>query len=161
MPYTPDKKTPLELYEARNAVRIAQWTGADTWAPDALQRAKIALQNAEDEYGGRSTNKKTVQQNSRDAAQTAEDARLITIRKIEDQQTADAQAAATSARGGCGGAGCGSGSAASCGRATENGCGAGEGTGRCGCATCIGTAASCGGSECGGGAAGSIAGSGG
>jgi outer membrane protein OmpA-like peptidoglycan-associated protein len=51
------------------------------------------LQNAEDEYAGKSTNKKTVQQNSRDAAQTAEDARLITIRKIEDQQTADAQAA--------------------------------------------------------------------
>ena len=43
MPYTPDKKTPLELYEARNAVRIAQWTGAETWAPDALQRAKISF----------------------------------------------------------------------------------------------------------------------
>jgi len=92
-PYTPDKKTPLELYEARNAVRIAKWTGAEQWAPDALQRAQIALQNAEDEYAGRSSNKKTVQQNSRDAAQTAEDARLITIRKIEDQQAADARAA--------------------------------------------------------------------
>jgi outer membrane protein OmpA-like peptidoglycan-associated protein len=93
-PYVLDRKTPLELYEARNAVRIAQWTGASTWAPDALQRAQVSLQNAEDEYAGRSTNKKTVQQNSRDAAQTAEDARLITIRKIEDKQTADAQAAA-------------------------------------------------------------------
>jgi outer membrane protein OmpA-like peptidoglycan-associated protein len=93
-PYTPDRKTPLELYEARNAVRIAEWVGAATWAPDALQRAKISLQNAEDEYGGRATNKKTVAQNSRDAAQTAEDARLITIRKIEDQQAADARAAA-------------------------------------------------------------------
>ena len=93
-PYDMDRKTPLELYEARNAVRIAKWTGADTWAPDALQRAQISLQNAEDEYAGKSTNKKTVQQNSRDAAQTAEDARLITIRKIEDKQTADAQAAA-------------------------------------------------------------------
>jgi outer membrane protein OmpA-like peptidoglycan-associated protein len=92
-PYTLDRKTPLELYEARNAVRIAKWTGADTWAPDAYQRAAISLQNAEDEFAGRSTNKKTVQQNSRDAAQTAEDARLITIRKIEDKQTADAQAA--------------------------------------------------------------------
>ena len=92
-PYTPDRKTPLELYEARNAVRIARWTGAEQWAPDALQRAQISLQNAEDEYAGRSTNKKTVAQNSRDAAQTAEDARLITIRKIEDQQAADAQAA--------------------------------------------------------------------
>lgn len=92
-PYTLDRKTPLELYEARNAVRIAKWTGADQWAPDAYQRAVISLQNAEDEYSGRSSNKKTVQQNSRDAAQTAEDARLITIRKIEDKQTADAQAA--------------------------------------------------------------------
>jgi outer membrane protein OmpA-like peptidoglycan-associated protein len=92
-PYTLDRKTPLELYEARNAVRIAKWTGADQWAPDAYQRAVISLQNAEDEYAGRSSNKKTVQQNSRDAAQTAEDARLITIRKIEDKQTADAQAA--------------------------------------------------------------------
>ena len=92
-PYTLDRKTPLELYEARNAVRIARWTGAEQWAPDALQRAKVSLQNAEDEFAGRSTNKKTVQQNSRDAAQTAEDARLITIRKIEDQQAADARAA--------------------------------------------------------------------
>jgi outer membrane protein OmpA-like peptidoglycan-associated protein len=93
-PYTPDRKTPLELYEARNAVRIARWVGAEQWAPDALRRAEISLQNAEDEYAGRSTNKKTVQQNSRDAAQTAEDARLITIRKMEDQQAADARAAA-------------------------------------------------------------------
>jgi outer membrane protein OmpA-like peptidoglycan-associated protein len=93
-PYDMDRKTPLELYEARNAVRIAKWTGAEQWAPDALKRAEISLQNAEDEYLGRSTNKKTVQQNSRDAAQTAEDARLITVRKIEDKQTADAQAAA-------------------------------------------------------------------
>ena len=78
-------------------MRIAKWTGADQWAPDAYQRAVISLQNAEDEYSGRSTNKKTVQQNSRDAAQTAEDARLITIRKIEDKQTADAQAASAGA----------------------------------------------------------------
>jgi outer membrane protein OmpA-like peptidoglycan-associated protein len=93
-PYAVDHKTPIELYEARNAVRIARWTGAETYAPDALQRAQVSLQNAEDEYAGRSTNKKTVAQNSRDAAQTAEDARLITIRKIEDQQAADERAAA-------------------------------------------------------------------
>src|ERR1700689_3935614 len=93
-PYDMDSKTPLEFDEARNAVRIAKWPGADQWALDAFQRAKISLQNAEDEYLGRATNKKTIQQNSRDAAQTAEDARLITVRKIEDKQTADAQAAA-------------------------------------------------------------------
>jgi outer membrane protein OmpA-like peptidoglycan-associated protein len=52
------------------------------------------LQNAENEYAGRSTNKKTVAQNARDAAQAAEDARLITVRHIEDQRLTDERAAA-------------------------------------------------------------------
>jgi outer membrane protein OmpA-like peptidoglycan-associated protein len=38
--------------------------------------------------------KKTVAQNSRDAAQNAEDARLITIRKMEEEETENAKAAA-------------------------------------------------------------------
>jgi outer membrane protein OmpA-like peptidoglycan-associated protein len=89
-----DRRSPLELYEARNAVRIARWTGAQTYAADSLQKAEISLQNAEDEYAGRLTNKKSVAQNARDAAQAAEDARLITVRHIEDQRLADERAAA-------------------------------------------------------------------
>jgi outer membrane protein OmpA-like peptidoglycan-associated protein len=92
--YVIDRKTPLELYEARNAVRIARWTGAETYAADSLQRAEVSLQNAEDEFAGKRTDKKTVAQNSRDAAQTAEDARLISVRKIEDQRLANERAAA-------------------------------------------------------------------
>jgi outer membrane protein OmpA-like peptidoglycan-associated protein len=92
--YVLDHKTPLELYEARNAIRIARWTGAKTYAPDVLQRAETALLNAEEEFAGKRTNKKTVAQNSRDAAQAAEDARLITVRKIDDQRLADERAAA-------------------------------------------------------------------
>src|ERR1700680_2992673 len=88
-----DRKTPLELYEARNAVRIARWTGADRYAADTLQKAEVSLQNAEDELTGK-IGKKTVAQNSRDAAQNAEDARLITIRKMEEEETANAKAAA-------------------------------------------------------------------
>jgi outer membrane protein OmpA-like peptidoglycan-associated protein len=88
-----DRKTPLELYEARNAVRIARWTGADQYAADTLQKAEVSLQNAEDELKGK-IGKKTVAQNSRDAAQNAEDARLITIRKMEEQETANEKAAA-------------------------------------------------------------------
>ena len=91
--YVLDRKTPLELYEARNAIRIARWTGAQTYAADTLQKADVSLQNAEEELAGK-VGKKTVAQNSRDAAQTAEDARLITIRHIEDQQLADERAAA-------------------------------------------------------------------
>src|SRR6202171_2479786 len=88
-----DRKTPLELYEARNAVRIARWTGADRYAADTLQNAEVSLQNAEEELTGK-IGKKTVAQNSRDAAQNAEDARLITIRKMEEEEAANAKAAA-------------------------------------------------------------------
>lgn len=91
--YILDHRTPLELYEARNAIRIARWTGAQTYAADTLQKAEVSLQNAEDELTGK-VGKKTVAQNSRDAAQTAEDARLITIRRIEDQRLGDERAAA-------------------------------------------------------------------
>jgi outer membrane protein OmpA-like peptidoglycan-associated protein len=90
--YALDKKTPLELYEARNAVRIARWTGAERYAADTLHKAEVSLQNAEDELIGK-IGKKTVAQNSRDAAQTAEDARLITVRRIEDEQLANERAA--------------------------------------------------------------------
>jgi outer membrane protein OmpA-like peptidoglycan-associated protein len=92
-PFPLDRKTPLELYEARNAIRIARWTGADTYDPDTLHKAEVSLQNAEDELHGK-VGKKTVAQNSRDAAQMAEDARLITIRRIEDERLANERAAA-------------------------------------------------------------------
>ena len=68
-PFPLDRRVPLELYEARNAVRIARWTGADQYAAvDTLQKAEESLQNAEDELRGK-VGKKTVAQNSRDAAQ--------------------------------------------------------------------------------------------
>src|ERR1700683_3365191 len=92
-PMVLDHKTPLELYEARNAVRIARWTGADQYAADTLQKAEISLQNAQDELTGK-IGKKTVAQNSRDAAEAAEDARLITIRKMQEEDTANQKAAA-------------------------------------------------------------------
>jgi len=87
-PISLDRKTPLELYEARNAIRIARWTGAERYAPDVFQRAQESLQNAEDQLTGK-VGKKTVAQNSREAAQTAEDARLITIRRMEDERLAE------------------------------------------------------------------------
>ena len=88
-----DRKVPLELYEARNAVRIAKWTGADRYDADTLHKAEISLENAEEELHGK-VGKKTVAQNSRDAAQMAEDARLITVRRIEEERLANERAAA-------------------------------------------------------------------
>src|SRR5258706_15377406 len=42
-----DSRTPIELVEARNAVRIAQWAGADRYAADTFRKALENLNNAE------------------------------------------------------------------------------------------------------------------
>ena len=45
-PITRDERSPLELYEAVNAVQIADAAGADKYASDTLATAKTALRNA-------------------------------------------------------------------------------------------------------------------
>lgn len=77
-------KDPLEVYEARNAVAIAQAVGAQQYAPDALRKAQNALSNAE----GRKASERMRIQSAREAVQDAADARQITIRKREDEQQA-------------------------------------------------------------------------
>ena len=42
-----DRKQPLELYEARNAVQIARSIGADKFAPETFQKAEKSLAQAE------------------------------------------------------------------------------------------------------------------
>src|SRR4051812_18260784 len=42
-----DRKTPLELYEARNAVQIARGLGADRFATETFQKAEKSLAQAE------------------------------------------------------------------------------------------------------------------
>jgi outer membrane protein OmpA-like peptidoglycan-associated protein len=80
-------KGPLQLAEAENAVELARMAGADRYAADTFQKATIALQNAEgfmSNHGG-----KPVETNAREAAQMAEDARIITYRKMEEEQLAN------------------------------------------------------------------------
>jgi outer membrane protein OmpA-like peptidoglycan-associated protein len=86
-------KGPLQLAEAENAVEIARLAGADRYAADTMQKAKIDLQNAEDFYN-HGKNSKQAETNAREAAQMSEDARIITIRKIRDEQLAAERAAA-------------------------------------------------------------------
>ncbi len=81
-------KTPLELYEARNAVRIAKWTGADQYASDTFKKAQASLQNAESLQTG-SGDKKGEISVAREAVQTAEDARVITVKKMDDERQAN------------------------------------------------------------------------
>ena len=60
-----DKDTPLELYEARNAVRIARWVNADKDASDSFGKAEKLLQEAE-AYKARKAGTKPVAMTARE-----------------------------------------------------------------------------------------------
>lgn len=76
-----DKKTPFEIYEARNAVAIAQSDGAQTYAADAFIKAQGQLTQAEDTK----LSKKEQTRAARQATQSAEDARLIAVKRQETE----------------------------------------------------------------------------
>jgi outer membrane protein OmpA-like peptidoglycan-associated protein len=75
-----DKKVPLELYEARNAVSIARSIGANTFAGETFQKAEKSLAAAE-AYQERKAGKKPVIMSAREAVQTAEDSRAIAVKR--------------------------------------------------------------------------------
>jgi outer membrane protein OmpA-like peptidoglycan-associated protein len=87
-----DRKTPIELFEARNAVRIAKIANADKYAAAAIAKAAQQLQEAEDAYAHK-RDSKTISSLARDAVQTAEEARVISV-KQKAQEDAQAQAEA-------------------------------------------------------------------
>jgi outer membrane protein OmpA-like peptidoglycan-associated protein len=87
-----DKKTPLDLYEARNAVRIAKWAGADVAAEESFQKASKLLEQAEN-YKTRKAGSKPIAMAAREAVQTAEDARLITRKRQAEERLAQERAA--------------------------------------------------------------------
>jgi outer membrane protein OmpA-like peptidoglycan-associated protein len=78
----PDKKLPLELYEARNAVQIARAMGADRFATETFQKAEKSLAEAE-AYQKRNAGRKPVAMTAREAVQTAEDSRAIAVKRQE------------------------------------------------------------------------------
>jgi outer membrane protein OmpA-like peptidoglycan-associated protein len=90
---------PLEFFEARNALRIAQSEGAEQYASDSYQHA-VQLMNNADEYATRKhVERKPLIAVAREAVQTSEDARAIAVKKVDEirlanerQDAADAQA---------------------------------------------------------------------
>jgi outer membrane protein OmpA-like peptidoglycan-associated protein len=88
--YGIDSKAPIELFEARNAVRIAKSARADQYAMASFQKAQQLLQQAEDAYL-RKQGKTPIGTLARNAAQTAEDARVISIKKQEALRVAREQ----------------------------------------------------------------------
>src|SRR5882724_6511854 len=83
-----DRKTPRELFEARNSVRIAHIALADKYAASTLAKAEQQLRTAEEVYG-RKSDKKFVIAAAREVVQTAEEARVMAVKQKAEE---DAQA---------------------------------------------------------------------
>lgn len=88
-----DARAPLDLLEARNAVAIAKAAGAKQYAPDSLTKAEDMLQRAED-YLQRKQGRTPIGTAARGATQMAEDARVLSLRRKE-QERLDAERRAT------------------------------------------------------------------
>jgi outer membrane protein OmpA-like peptidoglycan-associated protein len=98
-PVVLNAKLPLEFFEARNALRIAQSEGAEQFAPDSYAHAVQLMNNADGYATNKHIDRKPLIAVSREAVQTAEDAREIAVKKEgenrlanERQNSADAQA---------------------------------------------------------------------
>jgi outer membrane protein OmpA-like peptidoglycan-associated protein len=92
-------RLPLEFFEARNALRIAQSEGAERYAHDSYQHAVQLMNNADEYATQKNSSRKELIAVSREAVQTAEDARAIAVKRMaeerlanERQDSADAQA---------------------------------------------------------------------
>jgi outer membrane protein OmpA-like peptidoglycan-associated protein len=88
-----DPATPLDLYQAQNAVRIARWAGADKDAADSFNKAAALLQQAETAKAQKAGNR-AIAMAAREAVQTAEDSRLIALKRQEENKLAAERAAA-------------------------------------------------------------------
>jgi outer membrane protein OmpA-like peptidoglycan-associated protein len=80
-------KLPLEFFEARNAVRIAQSSGAERYAASSYEKAVHQMDEADALATGRHGNKKSLVALSRETVQTAEDAREIAVKHIDEERT--------------------------------------------------------------------------
>ena len=79
-----DTSLPLDLQEARHAVRIAEWTGADRYAPEIMSSAREQLNKAEG-YFVHKAGAKAITMVARSVVQNAEDARLIAVNRKQDE----------------------------------------------------------------------------
>jgi outer membrane protein OmpA-like peptidoglycan-associated protein len=91
-PVKMDKKTPFAVYQARNAVRIAKAAGAETYAAEGFKDAERFLALSETKEGG----KKGRAMTARQAVQSAEDSRMLAVkRQTEEGLAQDKQQAIT------------------------------------------------------------------
>jgi len=87
-----DRTTPMELFEARNALRIAHIAAGDKYATSILAKADQQLTQAETTYRQK-LGKAAVESAARETTQTAEEARVMAVKqRAEDEAQAQASA---------------------------------------------------------------------
>ena len=85
-PVVLNAKLPLEFFEARNAVRIAEAAGAERYATTSYENAVRQMDEADAIATGRHHNKKSLIALSREVVQTAEDAREIAVKHYDEER---------------------------------------------------------------------------
>jgi outer membrane protein OmpA-like peptidoglycan-associated protein len=97
-PVVASAKLPLEFFEARNAVRIAESEGAEQYAPDSYRHAEQLMNTANGEAIDRHRSTQDLIATSREVVQTAEDARAVAVKKIDEVRLASERQASTDAQ---------------------------------------------------------------
>jgi len=85
-PVVLNAKLPLEFFEARNAVRIAESAGAEKHAAASYEKAVHQMEEADAIASGKRKNAKSLSALSREVVQTAEDAREIAVKHIDEER---------------------------------------------------------------------------
>ena len=93
IPLRMDSKTPLDIYEARNAVRIARSAGAERYAAETFHKALQLLQQAESIFAHKKKGQDIpdVKEKARAATQAAEEARAAAAERDADAAERDGQ----------------------------------------------------------------------
>jgi outer membrane protein OmpA-like peptidoglycan-associated protein len=90
-PVVLNSKLPLEFFEARNALRIAQSAGAEHYAASSYANAAAQMKQADDMAIRHSVDKKKLSSTSRLVVQTSEDAREIAVKHVDDERAEEAR----------------------------------------------------------------------
>jgi outer membrane protein OmpA-like peptidoglycan-associated protein len=88
-PVVLNAKLPLEFFEARNALRIAQSEGAERYATDSYRHAVRLMDEVDADATQRHMARKPLIALSREEVQIAEDAREIAVKKMDEQRLSD------------------------------------------------------------------------
>jgi outer membrane protein OmpA-like peptidoglycan-associated protein len=97
-PVVLNARLPLEFFEARNALRIAQSEGAEQYASDSYQHAVQLTNNADEFATSKHFDEKGLIAVSREAVQTSEDAREIAVKKLDEMRLANERQASSDAQ---------------------------------------------------------------